>query len=139
MGDTFTDEWQDQVPEKFTGKSGNWQFTKLYNTKWEGNKYDFRLSEDSPSYIRMWSRSPGRINLDGEVILNLGILSIHLRSRDDSWAKETNTYTTALKWDSVEEALLALDQKFSEVLALAKPLADALNSDNSWEAKDFPD
>ncbi len=135
MGDTFTDSWADEVPETFD----KWVFNCVENTKWQGNYYRFALLNGDAGEIVLHSVNNQKMELQGEIRFRYKGFSFDLYSFGGEWKEpydrnsENNEWIPAVKYESIESALTALDGKYDQISENFKPEVDKLLLDKKWE------
>ena len=124
MGDTFQDEWQNQIPDEWKG----WTFGGCDNTKWDGNFYTFIHPQDERQEggtkgrrmeVFIHSGNSEKMELSGGCHFfdeDTG-LSVDAK-RDWDWEKVPRG---EFYWSSIDQALTALTANFEATLACLIP------------------
>jgi len=128
MGDTFQDNWEDQVPKEWK----DWVLLQKQNTKWNGNNYEFehkREPKHSCWRITLHSSSPTEMDLSGQIYIN------DRASASDDYNRYEIDLTIKVHggWTSIEEAMQKLDDVFHQAYSRVTGLRSLARSEEPKE------
>lgn len=156
MGDTFTDDWQDEVPSSIGEGCMQFQFDDRENSKWEGNYYRYVREVGGGSWnderhtITLRSYSPRKFDLRAVISLRKPGFEFNISTFSgdpaDYYDPQTGRHLTpnkkdggqegpeipwlpAVKFSSIEECLQVAYSKYLEIL----PVFMALQPGPGWE------